>query len=198
MFSANTADTVVLRVLTIGFFLIGMLTTPYFSCLHAQTQDADESLYRAIQAYEQGNDGAVVTFIQRAIESGNLEQWDLVDAYKVLGITHVRIGDEESAEAAFRKLLSYEENYTIAEPIVEPYGTMVLQLFQRIRNELSQESIDAQDMKGRRWWLWIASAIVAGGTAALITTLQGNGGSGAGNGGSVDPLVGPPPGPPVR
>ncbi len=86
----------------------------------AQAQETGRALLeRAKSLYDELEYEEALTVLRHAAESGDLSRRDLVEVYKHKGFIHLILGEEEHAEASFKRLLQHAPDHRL-NPILTP------------------------------------------------------------------------------
>jgi len=94
-------------------------------------------LTRAERQVEAGELEAAVGSLQELLDEQNLTDAQLVEAYRLLGLSRLYLGDEDGARAAYEKLLQAQPDYAL--PRSAP--PKIQQLYARIRQDIRKRRV---------------------------------------------------------
>jgi tetratricopeptide (TPR) repeat protein len=86
---------------------------PLAATLLAQVAPRNEAISRASQQVDAGDFEDAVKTLQRGLEQPELTDEQLVELYRLLGLAHLYLGNEDKARDAFEKLLQARPDYEL-------------------------------------------------------------------------------------
>ncbi|MGV3621568.1 MAG: tetratricopeptide repeat protein [Archangium sp.] len=119
-----------MRLITLGALLIPLL-------VGAQTVPRSVAIEKAQQQVDDGDFEDAVKTVERGIEAPDLTDDQLAELYRLLGLSHLYLGNEDKARDAFEKLLQARPDYEL--PKSAPPKTRAL--YSRIKDDIRKRRV---------------------------------------------------------
>lgn len=174
-----------LRLLSLGGCLLLLLSLPSVT---AAQQPCTQELEEAETQYVEGNFEEALRLASDCLEQTDVPDTTAVEAYRLMGLAHLRMDNPEEAREAISNLLDIEPRYE-ADPVEDPPEYVSLVAIVRRERGPVEEPAEEPSWIQRNWgWVAAGGGVVLSGIVALLA-------GGGGGGGGGEPLP-PPPGPP--
>lgn len=177
-----------LRGWVLVFALLNVLAAaPAFA---QEAGQCDELLTEADAMYVDGQYQLAIRLVDDCLRYVGLDDETLVEAYRLLALSYIRLDRLGDARMAVLHLLNEVPEYT-SDPVIDPPNYTVL--VESVRSQFEQEDSEIE----RSWLSRNVRWVIGGGTALAGTLLAailmgGSGGGGPSGGGELPPPPGPP------
>lgn len=174
-----------LRLLALKGCLLLLLGLP--SVAVAQ-QSCTQELEEAETQYVEGNFEEALRLATNCLEQTDVPDTSAVEAYRLIGLAHLRMDSLEAAREAIANIFEIEPRYE-ADPVEDPPEYVSLVAIVRRERGPFEEPAEEPSWFQRNWgWVAAGGGVVLSGIVALLA-------GGGGGGGGGEPLPPPPPPP---
>lgn len=110
---------------------------PLAATVLSQVVPRNEAIARASQQVDDGDFEDAVQTLEKGLEQPDLTDDQLVELYRLLGLSHLYLGNEEKARDAFEKLLQAQPDYEL--PKTAP--PKIRSLYARIKDDIRKRRV---------------------------------------------------------
>lgn len=110
---------------------------PLAATLLGQVVPKNEAIARASQQVDEGDFEDAVKTLEKGLEQPDLTDDQLVELYRLLGLSHLYLGNEEKARDAFEKLLQARPDYELPKTAPPKIRT----LYARIKDDIRKRRV---------------------------------------------------------
>ena len=150
----------------------------------------DELLTEADAMYVDGQYQLAIRLIDDCLRYDDLDEGTLVEAYRLLALSYIRLDRLSDARMAVLHLLNEVPDYT-SDPVIDPPNYAVL--VESVKSQFEEDGPPQERSwasRNARWLIGGGTALAGSVLAAIL--LGGSGGGGTTGGGELPPPPGPP------